>query len=181
MKNSPSLIKYFFVLILFAAHMPARAQEEEKTLVAGDYTFKIETPWVWQQPASSMRAGQLAYGESEDAPVAVFFHFAGGGGGIQANLDRWVGQFEGVPEKTQSKEEVSGVVIHLLEASGTFMDSMGGGPFSTAKKPKPGTMMLGAILESDRGPVFIKLTGPKAEVAALKEDFLKLVKSPLVK
>jgi len=120
MKNLPIFFKSLFVLVLATLTFQAQAQEEETTIVAGEYTFQIEKPWLWQQPASSMRAGQLAYGETEGAPVAVFFHFAGGGGGIQANLDRWVGQLEGEAEKTQTKEEVNGVVIHLLEANGTF-------------------------------------------------------------
>ena len=170
------------LLATFATLLGVRAQDAETdTLVAGSYTFEFVKPWVSQTPSSSMRAGQLAHGDEEGAPVVVFFHFAGGGGGIQANLDRWIGQFEGTPDVKQTKEEIDGTTVHFLEATGTFMESMGGGPFSGNTKAMENYKMLAAILESDRGPVFLKLTGPDDQIAAIQEAFNALVKSPFKK
>lgn len=180
----PSIMKnpILLSLSLFACLSIAHAQDaktDTDTLVAGEYTFEFSEPWVSQQPTSSMRAGELVYGSEEGAPVVVFFHFAGGGGGIQANIDRWIGQFEGTPEVSQTKEDIEGTTVHLLDASGTFMETMGGGPFSGPKKAMEDYKMLAAILESDRGPVFLKVTGPSDKVAEMKEAFTALVKSAL--
>jgi len=43
------------------------------------------------------------------------------------------------------------------------------------KTAQPNSMLLGAILESPEGNVFIKLTGPMALAKAAKDDFRKMV------
>ena len=130
---------------------------------------------------SSMRAGQLKYDHEGDLqdPELVFYYFGPGqGGGVQPNIDRWIGQFEGKPESKQETVEKGGRKVHFLEAKGTYMESAGG-PGAGKKTARPGYVLLGAILESPKGAVFLKLFGEEKAVEALKDEFRKLATSPL--
>ena len=80
----------------------------EKVEVAG-YSFSSPSNWVSSKPTSKMRKAQFNVPgkDGKDAEVA-FFHFGGGGaGGVKANVDRWMGQFES-PKIKISKTRLSG-------------------------------------------------------------------------
>jgi len=167
--------------MIFAAGAFAQDDAKADTLIAGEFTFSYGKPWEAMEVKSSMRAGQLKYDNEGDLqdPELVFYYFGPGqGGGIKANMDRWIGQFEGEPESEQEIVEKGGRKIHFLEAKGTYMESSGG-PFAGKKTPRPGYLLLGAILESDKGAVFLKLFGEEKAVEALKEDFKKVALSPV--
>jgi len=53
------------------------------------------------------------------------------------------------------------------------MSGMPGGP----KTPQPNTMLLGAILESAKGNVFVRMTGPARLVKASQAEFKKMIES----
>ncbi len=52
---------------------------------------------------------------------------------------------------------------------------------SATKTPMPGYAMLGAILESKEGDVFVKITGPEAATLATKEEVKAMVKAAFAK
>jgi hypothetical protein len=166
--------------VLIGFSLPSFGEDKESIEVS-EFTFKFGDPWVRQQVTSPMRAGQLTYDHEDedlkDVDLVIYFFGAGQGGGIQANIDRWIGQFEGTPKYTIDKKDMGGREVTFLEASGTYMESMGG-PFSGNKTSQPDYAMLAAILPSDQGAVFLKLTGPNDSVEALKEDFMAFSKSP---
>ena len=60
-----------------------------------------------------------------------------------------------------------------MQAQGTFLSGMPGRP----KTPQPGTMLLGAIIESPAGVVCIRCTGPMETVKAGEKTFRGLVES----
>jgi hypothetical protein len=127
-----------------------------------------------------MRAAQLEYaGADRKSAEAIFYYFGQGqGGGTQANVDRWLGQFEEGRDKINSKVEkkkIGSGEVTYVEAEGTYRSGMPGGPTT----PKPGTKLLGAILESANGNVFVRMTGPIATVKASDADFRKMVESAL--
>lgn len=179
MKATLALLAAAFLLTA-----PSTLRAEEDTITVSEFTFKFGKPWIRQQPVSSMRAGQLLYEQKDenltDIELVIFFFGAGGGGGVQANIDRWLGQFEGTPESKTEEKEMGGKKVVLLTAKGTFLDTApGAGPFSGGPKTaKPDYTMLAAILPSEQGAVFLKLTGPDKSVEAMKEDFDKFVASP---
>ena len=154
---------------------------DDETITVSEFTFKYGEPWVRQQVASPMRAGQFTYDHEDeklkDVDLVIYFFGAGQGGGIQSNIARLIGQFEGTPKYSIDKKSFGGKDVTFLEASGTYMESMGG-PFSGNKTSQPDYTMLAAILPSDEGAVFLKLTGPNDSVEALKEDFNKFAESP---
>jgi len=114
-----------------------------------------------------------AKGDSEVGECPVFINIAGG---VQANIDRWIGQFEksdGAPNQTQ--ETINGLTVTTVDVSGTFK---GGGPMmAQSSGPKTGYRLLGAIVEGPEGDVFFKLTGPAKTVAAAQGEFQAMLKS----
>ena len=168
--------------LLATPFAPLRAEED--AIKVSEFTFTCGKPWVRQQAASSMRAGQFLYDHADesltDLELVIFFFGAGGGGGTQANIDRWLGQFEGAPESKTEEKEMGGKKVTLLTAKGTYLETMAGaGPFSGAPKtPKADYTMLAAILPSEQGDVFIKVTGPTKSVEAMKEAFDAFIGSP---
>ncbi len=167
--------------LLLTSTAPALRANDAESIKVSEFTFTYDKPWVRQQVASAMRAGQFIYDhEAEDlvdVELVIFFFGAGQGGGTQANIDRWIGQFEGTPESKTEEKEMGGKKITLLTAKGTYLESMGG-PFSGNKTPKPDYTMLAAILPSEQGDVFLKLTGPTKSVEAMGDAFLKFAQSP---
>lgn len=166
------------LLIAFTFVFHSRAEDTD-TLIVSEFTFEFGEPWIRQQVTSPMRAGQLTYDHEtlDDVDIVIYYFGEGQGGGTQANIDRWIGQFEGTPESTTEEKEVGDRTVTFLTAKGTYMESSGG-PFSGNKTAKPDYTMLAAVLPSDQGAVFLKLTGPNASVEAMKEDFIKFAESP---
>jgi hypothetical protein len=161
---------------LFAAEAPA-------TFKVSEFTFTRPTSWEWVESASPMRKAQLKVNSEDKKSSAevVFFHFGQGqGGDTKANIDRWFGQFEGPREKLNPKTEeksVSGRKVTYVQAEGTYLE---GPPFGQ-KTPRPGYTLLGAILESEQGNVFVKFTGSSALAKSSQSDFQKMVESALAK
>ena len=167
MKRLNTLVTVF-VLLLFC---PAHAGEFK---VAG-MTFKGPKEFLSVKPKSFMRKAQLKVGADAAEGEIVFFHFGPrGGGGVQANVDRWFGQFtEPKAEIKASTEEVkAGVVpVTFVSAEGTFKAGPPRGPVVE----KPGYALLGAIIESKEGAIFAKFTGPRATVSAHTAAFKKMI------
>jgi hypothetical protein len=112
-----------------------------------------------------------AEGDSDDGELSV----TTAGGSVEANVERWVGQFEEKPEAKSTAKEVGGVKVTIAEMSGTFK---GGGPMMGGSgEPKKDWMMLAAIVHSEPQMYFFKLTGPKKTVEAARGDFDVLVGS----
>lgn len=141
-----------------------------------------EDPAGWQRVALNNPMRKATYrvpksaGDPEDAELAVFYFGPGQGGSVQANVDRWVAQFQGIkPDDVKRADRTAhGLRQHTVEIEkGTFSAGMPGGP--TRLKENFG--LLGGIVESPSGPYFFKLTGPTQTVQAARESFLKLLDS----
>jgi hypothetical protein len=136
--------------------------------------------WKRSPRVSPMRKATYAIphvpSEKEDGELGVFYFGPGQGGGVDANVDRWVKQFTDVPvdKVKRADRSANGLVQHTVEVdSGTFnVNAMGGPP-----KLKTGYALLGAIVEAPSGQYFFKLTGPEATVKAARKAFYKLLDS----
>ncbi len=149
--------------------------EDPATFAVGSFTFTRPANWQWVPVTSPMRKAELKVPgpDASQSCDITFFHFGSGqGGDIQANTQRWLGQFESKPgaEKTATTEAGS-TKITLVSTEGTFHSGMPGGP-STAI---PDQALLGAILESADGNVFVKMTGPVELVKATQQKFIDFV------
>ncbi|MBN1475429.1 hypothetical protein JXA47_01610 [Candidatus Sumerlaeota bacterium] len=135
-------------------------------------TFDLPETWVAETPSSSMRLAQMRLpGEAGDAELAVFCFGVGQGGPIQANIDRWLGQFSnpdapGMPvESITDSTERNGLTVHTVTAQGTHTPGMG--PMMAPGDPLPGYALYGVIVEGGtEGTVFVKITGPEATIDA---------------
>lgn len=146
--------------------------------------FDAPSGWVSKPPASSARVAEFtlpkANGDAEDAAVAVFF-FPGQGGTVQANLDRWIGQFA-QPDGSLSKDvaktsklESHGLAITLIDLSGTYVAELS--PGSAEHYNKPGFRMRAAVVQTPDGPYFVKLTGPAKTVTRWDASYMTFLKS----
>jgi len=139
--------------------------------------FTAPDGWISETPTSSMRQAQYriprAEGDVEDAELTVFF-FQGGGGGVQANVDRWIGQFskaDGSPANATAKtthKTVHGIPLTIVDVTGTYDGGM-----SMQKEPalRPDYRMLAVVAEAADGPWFFKLTGPEKTVLKWQPSF----------
>jgi hypothetical protein len=178
MFKSVSLFRPLVAAAVLSAVSTFNAQAQEKFDVAG-VTFVKPEKWKKVAPASSMRAAQLEVHEGSAKADVVFFYFGpGGAGGVAANVDRWLKQFQEPKEKLNAKIEakkIGDTKVTFVEAEGTFMDGRPFGP----KSPKAGYALLGIIVEGPKGAIFIKETGPAKIVAGSKQTARKMVEAAL--
>jgi hypothetical protein len=119
-----------------------------------------------------------ATGDSEGGECAVF---VGIGGGVDANIKRWIGQFEQADGSSseakakQKKETINGFAVTTVDLTGVFAG--GGMAMGQPSVKKPGYRLLGAIIEAPSGEVFFKMTGPAKTIAAAQDEFQTLLKS----
>jgi hypothetical protein len=116
-----------------------------------------------------------AAGGAAEGELAVFYFGVEQGGDVEANIQRWVGQFSDVkPEAVQrSERSVNDLQQFIVEIpKGTYTNSMAmHGP----KGPQPDSSLIGAVVDSPAGKYFFKLTGPAKTVQAAKEKFYKML------
>jgi hypothetical protein len=145
--------------------------------LGGEVEMTAPAGWVAKTPTVRIIEYEFAVpaakGDSADGRVTIMT----AGGSVQANIDRWVGQFqpEGskaeVKPKTESKK-VAGREVHLVDLAGTYKDARG--PFAPAVE-RPDYRMLAAIVPVGESNYFIKFYGPKATLAASEKDFRGMV------
>jgi hypothetical protein len=140
----------------------------------------------WTPPGAWKSAGQkpmrvatytvpAAAGDNEAGECAVYYFGQGQGGGVQANLDRWVGQFQQASGKRTGTKTIHGLNVTTVDVSGTYMGM--GGPMAASHTAKNGYRLLGAIVEGPEGAVFFKFTGPAKTVAASQPTFDKMLET----
>jgi hypothetical protein len=167
----------FAMVTLFSVSLNSASAAE--SLEVGEFKFKTIEPWKAKSTPRMMSQGgyQVLSSDGKTMMDADFYHFGSGqGGDLEANVARWKGQFkpgdDGTPVKMERKEYTFGKrKMLLVTLKGTFLSGSAMGP----KTPVPGSAMLGAILESEEGTVFIKFTGPEKDVESNREGFLKLI------
>lgn len=158
-------------------------------MVAGIASAEEAGSLTWTAPAEWKTQGErpmrvvtysipAAKGDTEGAELAVFYFGAGQGGGVDANVKRWVAQFQKADGSSAEKdaktkqEKLGGFPVTTVDVKGTYA---GGGPMMGPANPKPGYRLLGAIVEGPEGAVFFKLTGPEKSVTAAEKPFRKML------
>jgi hypothetical protein len=138
--------------------------------------------WKNEGPAPMRAATYLipaAPGDQVGAECGVYFFGPGQGGSVDANLDRWNGQFtdpKGAPAAGKvARRTVHGLPITTLDVSGVYLGL--GGPTASDTHAVAGYRLLGAIIDAPGGRVFIKLTGPGLTVAENLRKFEELLAS----
>ena len=123
-------------------------------------------------------------GDAEELPAGRLT-IMGAMGSVEANIARWQGQFkqpDGGSSADATEEtviDVGGNEVTIVDLSGTFVDTMGGGPFSGGKQvDRPEFRMLAAIIQAGSyGQYFVKFTGSDKTVSANHDKFIAMIKS----
>ena len=140
--------------------------------------IKWQAPKAWREGGPRpMRLATYFYGgpDPETTAECAVFHFGPGmGGGIDDNIERWVGQFEGSPNYARRVLTERGMKVTRVEIAGTFL-----APDSEMQSQgkRPSWKLLGAIVEGPQGAVFFKFTGPAAVIGRATRDFDGLLAS----
>lgn len=137
-------------------------------------------PTSWK--AEAQRPMRLAtYTVTPDAECGVYYFGQGQGGSVEANLDRWIGQFlqaDGKPSKAAAKiakRTVHGFSVTTVDVSGSYTGM--GGPTAQPGPAASGYRLLGAIVGAPQGSIFFKFVGPAKTVAANQMAFDKMLAS----
>lgn len=155
-----------FVVVCLLLQATAKSEQPElKTIQARSLELKVPATWVKKEAASSMRVAQFSIpGDAGDADLVVFY-FGGPTGGVKANVERWIGQFdkEGLQLKmTQGKCNAGSYI--LVDTAGTW-NKPDGPPFAQKTVATPNSRVLNVIVieekEDAKDYYFIKLSGQK--------------------
>jgi hypothetical protein len=181
-----SKLLIIILLSLFFIYQGCKSNDEQEVQpahgtseVGREVTYTVPNDWKQEKPSSSMRKAQVRLPGSEnagDAEMAVFV-FPGGGGGVQPNIERWVGQFKQSDgsdsmTKVDIKKIVSnGLPVTLVYVTGTYLgETMGGrGPVTELND----YAMVAAIVETSSDPWFFKTIGPEVTINHWRQDFEK--------
>jgi hypothetical protein len=155
---------------------------------SGGLAFTAPPAWQTRPAASTMRVAEFVVpklaGDPEDAELIVYYFgsaFGALGGGVDANVERWIGQVQ-QPDGSASKDKVrresqtiNGLKVTTVDLSGTYVAEVR--PGATERYNKPGFRLRAAVVETAKGPYFIKMTGPAKTMAAADADFKKFLAS----
>ncbi|HTM54703.1 MAG TPA: hypothetical protein VL175_11775 [Pirellulales bacterium] len=172
-----------FALALVAITSALVAADAPKTVsgAGGKLAFKVPDAWTEKQPQSAITERELSIPAAGDDKTDGRLTMMSAGGGVEANLERWYGQFT-QPDGGNSRErakvsklKVSGCEVHVVDLSGTFRDQRG--PVAPAVE-RPKYRMLAAIVVTPKaGNYFIKFYGPERTVAENERAFMSMIQS----
>jgi hypothetical protein len=138
-------------------------------------TLTAPKAWPRKQPRSSFVQAEFmlprAEGDKADGRLTV----TTAGGSIEANINRWKGQFGGAQENAHEEQiEVGGLQVTFVDFSGDYNDQPG--PFAPAVQ-RSGYRMLAAIIPVNGQLHFVKAVGPNKTVAAHAEEIKTFIRS----
>ena len=150
----------------------------------GTLAFDPPDEWIVETVSSPMRLAEFtlprAQGDVEDGELTVFY-FGGGGGDVDANLERWTNQMlqpDNSPSAdvaTTTSYMVGELAVTLLDVPGIFAAEVI--PGSGMRYHKPGYRLKAAVVETPAGPYFFRLTGPEQTVRTWEDRFGALLES----
>jgi len=168
----------FVVSASLRADEPAQKEkspEKTKKIQAKDLSLTVPANWKQKPQASEMRVAELDVppvgDDKEPGEFVVFWFGKQGAGGVQANIQRWIGQLdeEGRKVKVVTGEAATGKYT-LVDLTGTYNKSIGP-PIAKKTKRLPDWRVMNVVIETDAGPYFLKLDGPEKTIAAVENDF----------
>jgi hypothetical protein len=137
--------------------------------------WTVPATWTVLPNPSAMRLATYgvphAAGDRDDTEVSV----SRAGGTADANIERWLGQFDDRGKDTRVESTRKGLTITVVDVTGTFLG--GGMTPGAAPASHPGWSLLAAIVEGSGTPYFVKITGPAATVRSARPDLDALLAS----
>jgi len=168
------------LVLVFAVEGVAADENASRMELAGGKA-RLTAPKTWQpkQPRTSIVEYEFAIPAAEGDANNGRMTIMSAGGGVEANIDRWYGQFtqpDGGSTRDRAKTKktkVAGEEVHLVDISGTYKDRRG--PFAPATE-RPKYRMLAAIIPiKGAGVYYVKFYGPQRTVAEQEKAFLTMI------
>ena len=153
----------------------------------GALMFNAPDAWKKVKPRSFVVEYEIAVpkseGEADDAQDGRLT-IMGAGGSVQANVDRWYGQYsqpDGGATKDVAKVTETNVgecKVTWVDITGTLMDKPGGPMSGGATVERENYRTLAAIIQAgEHGQYFVKLYGPGKTIADNEAAFKGFVES----
>lgn len=156
-----------------------RGEAEGVAESGGGLSWVAPAEWRATELASAMRIANWDAGpEGVEMSCALFA--MPGGGSVDDNVRRWVGQFEGAGggppnDAEQASVDVAGRTVTLVRASGTYLDR--GASMQAEAVRREGFGLFGAIVPMGEGTGFLKCTGPEITVQSQERTALAFVRT----
>jgi hypothetical protein len=132
-------------------------------------TWKAPAGWAAAPNPNAMRIA--TYHPTPETDVSV----ARAGGSTDANIQRWVGQFDDAGPDKHTERSVHGLDMKIVEVSGTYA---GGGMTSAMpSEPHHGWALVGVVVETPGTHYFFKMIGPADQVRAARASFDTMISS----
>ena len=134
--------------------------------------IRFDVPVDWnEQPKSDFYEAKYLIPSEEGEMVLTLTSM---GGGIDANLQRWVGQFQQAPDERPRREtlRIDGAKSEWLDVRGTFRSRVG-----TSPGPHENWRLLGVAIPMKPRPFLLKLIGPRAAVSGFEAEFKTFARS----
>jgi hypothetical protein len=189
---APVVLIGFTVAGLMNGSPPALRAADEKAdpkpnpkidLADGQIILMAPDGWVRKTPKVRFIDHEFAVsaekGDTEDGRVTVM----GAGGTVDANVERWIGQFsqvDGSETKNQiaeanRKKTISGLEVRFVDLAGTYKEMSRPFDPNAASVERKDYRMLAAIIASPKlGNYFIKFYGPRQTITAHADEFRKM-------
>jgi hypothetical protein len=150
-------------------HSPDPAQGQ-----SGTVTWTVPSDWQTMPNASAMRMATYRVGSAGGNAQPPELTVMRAGGSVDANIERWRGQFQGAGPADRTERVVNGLKVTVVQLAGTYIPAamMPGTP---AGQPRADYALLGAIVDAPGSPYFFKMVGQAADVRKARPSFESLL------
>ena len=152
-----------------------------KLINAEGVTFRVPSSWKYTKPVERFRKAVVKLdpieGDKEPAELVVTA-FAGDGGGVEANVERWKNMFQaedGSDDPVVEERAGKNVRVTVVEVAGRYVAAER--PGAPKKFNKPGYRLFGVMAPSANGIYFFKMVGPEKTMKDARPALDELVKT----
>jgi hypothetical protein len=168
-------------LLMFAAVAVAADDKKGVEITLDGLTSKTPADWEEVKTNKPFRKKEFNVPGPEGAKPAELVIFEGVGGGLDANIQRWKGQFKPpagttIDEATKiDKLEAGKVKMTYVDITGTYLFKTN--PMAPKAEERPEHRMLMVAFEGPQDLYFVRLVGPEKTVSGQKKAFDEWLKN----
>jgi len=131
--------------------------------------IRFNIPEDWEEVEARMVDSKYAV-QTTDGRIEITLTSMGGG--IDANLNRWVKQMQQIPGESVEEDVLTldGVEAKLIDVRGTFSQV-------SSQSSTSNSRLIGVALPISPRDFYVKLTGPRDAVASYQDNFRAFLKT----
>ena len=187
MKNI--VVSFVLIILFFTACQSSKPPKDAKIVELGskqtggdkqvqlaNFTLQLPDGWEKEAPSNTMRIAQFRLKNNPEYQVVVSY-FGDMDNKVDDNIARWKNQFTKIDNYTELETAIKGITA--VKILGTFKKK----PFPMAQDfvEEEGFGALAAIVPSNEGPYFLKLTAPAGVINEQVANFIEMLNSYSVK